>query len=619
MENNIEKQKTKKVKDKVKCKGYRFEGIVACTYNASKDSNYCGKHKYFEKLEPFTIDTIDACHHCKSFHKKDIPCKEANKERHELDLQYREKTKNEKEQQIKCMWYDRNWNKCRNLPVNDTEYCEYHKYVVNYTQDMKDKSIRCSTCIMIKYCGIYKICSEDIKRAEENRRDAKDNKILCLYCNKFGAHENGYCGKHQIVAWKLNIEKDGTQRVCSGWKRGCRNILEFDDKFKNCEECREINLENVDIIEYFKKSAHQRNIHYKINDSDLLKLINCFCTYCGGMNERGWNGLDRINNNGIYELNNVTPACKYCNMIKGPHNMIDIPNYITNILENYGCNEIFENDNRNKISYDSYKLKTTKRTKYIKFLLTENEYNIILTKKCIYCASKNRDDQIGVDRIDSNGHYTKDNSVPACGICNLMKSTYTSVFFLNHIKSIIKYIQLNEIKLDHKYFIRKTKLIIKGMEKINKCEGYSYKKEKCINYCINNTKFCKIHKYLEEFENYDINKLKPCYKCNKLHNDNTIKCQSCIDKELDDPNKIELIITDAKKCNGFDYNGKQCNKRDITNKYCKTHKYMAEYSEYELANIEYCSGCRKWQYLGEYKSCASCRKKQQEYKQKMLL
>ena len=51
----------------------------------------------------------------------------------------------------------------------------------------------------------------------------KNNNIKkCLLC-KYNAKENGYCGKHQIDAWKADVEKDGTKKVCKWYNRKCRN------------------------------------------------------------------------------------------------------------------------------------------------------------------------------------------------------------------------------------------------------------------------------------------------------------------------------------------------------------------------------------------------------------
>ena len=45
----------------------------------------------------------------------------------------------------------------------------------------------------------------------------------------------------------------------------------------------------------------------------------------------------------------------------------------------------------------------------------------------------------GVDRIDSNKGYTKDNCVPCCKICNQMKSNIDIGTFLTQISKIYNF------------------------------------------------------------------------------------------------------------------------------------------------------------------------------------
>lgn len=50
-----------------------------------------------------------------------------------------------------------------------------------------------------------------------------------------------------------------------------------------------------------------------------------------------------------------------------------------------------------------------------------------------YCGEENAN---GIDRVDSTKHYTKENCVPCCFICNRMKNKYSINVFLEKIKQI---------------------------------------------------------------------------------------------------------------------------------------------------------------------------------------
>lgn len=60
-------------------------------------------------------------------------------------------------------------------------------------------------------------------------------------------------------------------------------------------------------------------------------------------------------------------------------------------------------------------------------------FSSILTQDCHYCGSKSSN---GVDRANNDTGYTKENSLPCCKTCNLMKRDLPYNFFLAHIKTI---------------------------------------------------------------------------------------------------------------------------------------------------------------------------------------
>lgn len=95
-------------------------------------------------------------------------------------------------------------------------------------------------------------------------------------------------------------------------------------------------------------------------------------------------------------------------------------------------------------------------TRAISFDLTLDEFNEIITQPCAYCGTppnvkngghlehRKRKDQpdlytLGVDRIDSSKGYTKDNCVPCCTKCNLMKHKYSKEEFLEHVYKIANF------------------------------------------------------------------------------------------------------------------------------------------------------------------------------------
>lgn len=74
------------------------------------------------------------------------------------------------------------------------------------------------------------------------------------------------------------------------------------------------------------------------------------------------------------------------------------------------------------------------------FLLTKEEYCLLLSKPCYYCDGllnneKNRG--VGLDRIDNSRGYEIDNVIRSCGFCNKTKGDRLTV---DEMKKVAKFI-----------------------------------------------------------------------------------------------------------------------------------------------------------------------------------
>lgn len=100
------------------------------------------------------------------------------------------------------------------------------------------------------------------------------------------------------------------------------------------------------------------------------------------------------------------------------------------------------------VYYSRYKSSAKKRN--IQFLLTKEDFSKIIFEDCYYCSEPpkkrvwNLSKKIfrevipcnGIDRVDSDKHYSLDNCVPCCDICNMMKLDSNVDTFLSHIEKI---------------------------------------------------------------------------------------------------------------------------------------------------------------------------------------
>jgi hypothetical protein len=118
--------------------------------------------------------------------------------------------------------------------------------------------------------------------------------------------------------------------------------------------------------------------------------------------------------------------------------------------------------NRNDYGESSYnqlyrRYKVNALNKCRVFDVSNEEFRKITKEDCYYCGSKPMKimkatkvcygEYIynGIDRIDSNKGYIKDNIVPCCGICNYAKSNTTQEDFLKWVKKVYSHIYGNNL------------------------------------------------------------------------------------------------------------------------------------------------------------------------------
>jgi hypothetical protein len=90
------------------------------------------------------------------------------------------------------------------------------------------------------------------------------------------------------------------------------------------------------------------------------------------------------------------------------------------------------------------------RKREIGFHLTEEEFaKIIASPNCRYCGVPKSLVPLGVDRVDSKGDYTLENTTPCCSACNYMKRVEGVDEF------IARMVRITEIHQDHQGLMEK--------------------------------------------------------------------------------------------------------------------------------------------------------------------
>lgn len=75
--------------------------------------------------------------------------------------------------------------------------------------------------------------------------------------------------------------------------------------------------------------------------------------------------------------------------------------------------------------------------RYITVQISFEDFIKLVNLPCKYCGETEK--RRGLDRVNNEKGYSKENLASCCKICNYMKRNYTKTDFLNHVKKIYKH------------------------------------------------------------------------------------------------------------------------------------------------------------------------------------
>lgn len=273
-----------------------------------------------------------------------------------------------------------------------------------------------------------------------------------------------FCYNHKIDNFLLDV-KQANKKPCRNYIRGCRNMLDISGK-SACETCL------VDERVKDKERRDKKRIQINENNKNNNILI---CEECN--DEYATIQLEKfIDKNG-----KISYKCENC---RQKLRVIERRRIKKNIKTN-------ESIAREKMKDAKYEVK-----------ITINDVIEILQKSCFYCGDYNTDTNcygveyslMSMDRINSNGCYTKDNIVTACCNCNYMKFVYSIDEFITHCNNIFLNFGSKNLWQDNEYVNRITisrhKQDCKRDNKkteLTKDDIYEITKYKC--YYCNNTNY----------------------------------------------------------------------------------------------------------------------------------
>jgi hypothetical protein len=220
-------------------------------------------------------------------------------------------------------------------------------------------------------------------------------------------------------------------------------------------------LENIKIhYSNYIRSANDKNLVFGLSQDVFDEIIKAPCCYCGIIQERGFNGIDRMNSEVGYVADNCVSCCQMCNYMKSSLSVDAFLGRVEHILTHNGringrlFPEMFPD--YTSASYTEYKNRASKKN--LDFALSQDEYLRLITQDCYLCGKNSNSQHLnGIDRIDNNKGYVMDNVKPCCANCNYMKKNYILEDVFN------KFIDIYSFNIVHKTEVESNSIVHETM------------------------------------------------------------------------------------------------------------------------------------------------------------
>ena len=286
---------------------------------------------------------------------------------------------------IKCKGKDYNGDSCRNNIKDDTNFCKYHYYMKDYTEDMLDNLTLCSGCKKYYYIVEGKICNLCKERGKKIREKNNKEKIICEKegCIYQRSIENEFCGKHQADYFKKEVMKSN-KKVCFNYIRGCRIKLEINYEKTKCEECLK--------KDRLKDKKKRDNINFEIKKCEVNnKTENEIENIIDNKKVKKSNNesVNESNNESENESENETDNESDNDTDNESENETDKLSKKNITIRNWRKNKYIDDKILEEINVGNYEIKCKKCKKFsdkINFI----DKNGIITKKCLDCREKAR-------------------------------------------------------------------------------------------------------------------------------------------------------------------------------------------------------------------------------------
>ena len=213
---------------------------------------------------------------------------------------------------------------------------------------------------------------------------------------------------------------------------------------RNPEKMEEANKKRRESLEahykIYQRSARLKKLEFTYSEEEFKELVSKPCYYCGIMEEKGFIGIDRMNQMAGYIHTNCVSCCEMCNWLKGSLDsatFIKRTKHVLSVHQRLAPKELHPEcfPDSTCVSYASYRSRAAK--KELDFFITHDDYKTIINQVCYLCGKLATDAHTnGIDRLDNKRGYALDNCRACCRECNHMKKDYELDVLLGKMERI---------------------------------------------------------------------------------------------------------------------------------------------------------------------------------------
>jgi hypothetical protein len=317
---------------------------------------------------------------------------------------------------------------------------------------MFEKTTASSRRKVCKDCYKVKKAQKAKERSAKIDKDTIPRPTACIECSK------GY--PEVEFKWRSDVGTGGWRPTCNEcynsrkyYKtyrdkklaedpeayRAHNNIMHRDWVSRNQQRIQAMKAKyRKSIVFKFKtlvSTSKKRNVPVNVEEAaELQEMFLEPCHWCGfePCEEESLNGLDRLDANGSYSVENCVACCHACNMMKACQTPDEFICNIRKIVQYLELSDINEDRSRLPIFGNQSRSDNKEEKLKINYLSRDLELNILLSP-CYLCGQA---PSFGIDRVDPNDDYTSENSKPCCSNCNYMKKDLDLDAFKKHITHI---------------------------------------------------------------------------------------------------------------------------------------------------------------------------------------